>query len=91
MPTDTGGETIRERLVRLRASLARVRDTIARAESNGQSNDIGGTAVTEIAYERALRRERDLLAEIGGYEARLLGSPARAGIAVTRTVMESGS
>lgn len=87
MATATGGETINERLARLRASLARVRDTIARAENNGASNNIGGAAVTEIAYERAIQRERQLVAEIGALEARLSGSAARPGIAIFQTRM----
>lgn len=86
MPTESGGETIRERLDRLRASLSRVRDTIARAENNGQSSDVGGTQITEIAYERAVRRERELTSEISDLEARIMGSSARTGLAVTRTV-----
>ena len=87
MPTATGGETIGERLTRLRADLVRVRATIARAENNGQSNSMGGAAVTEIAYERALARERELTPQIAALEARLTGSGARPGIAVTVTRM----
>lgn len=87
MPTPTGGETIDERLARLRASLARVRATIARAESNGASNSIGGSAVTEIGYERAIQREKQLTADIGILEARLSGSSARPGVGVTVTRM----
>lgn len=81
MPTSTGAETIGERLARLRAELARVRDTIARAEGNGAEWQMGGTAITEIAYERAQARRRELEAEISNLEARLAGSAARAGLA----------
>jgi hypothetical protein len=88
MPTETGGETIGERLTRLRSALVRTRETIARAENNGQANNMGGAMVTEISYDRALARERELTAEIATLEARLSGSAARPGIAVTRTVME---
>lgn len=87
MPTSTGAETIGERLTRLRTELARVRATIQRQETNGGSFSIGGTAVTQIAYERALQRERDLTAEIATLEARLGGSGARPGIALTQTRM----
>jgi hypothetical protein len=74
MPTTTGGETINERLTRLRAELVRVRATIARSETNGGSFNIGGAAVTQIAYERAISRERDLNAQIAQLESRLTGS-----------------
>ena len=87
MPTATGGETIGERLNRLRADLARVRATIQRQETNGSQFNLGGTAVTQIAYERALQRERELTAEIAALESRLSGSAARPGIAVTQTRM----
>lgn len=87
MPTDTGSETISERLTRLRADLRRVRDTIARAETNGAQFSIQGATVTHIAYERALAREKSLAAEIRSLEARLAGSSARPGLAVTRTRM----
>jgi hypothetical protein len=85
MPTASGAETIGERLTRLRADLARVRATIQRAESNGQSNMMGGASVTEIAYERAQMRQRELTAEIASLEARLSGSAARPGMALTVT------
>lgn len=85
----TGAETIGERLKRLRASLATVRATIERAQNNGQENNLGGQAVTEIAYERALARERELGAEIRGLEARLAGSAARPGLAQIQTRIES--
>jgi hypothetical protein len=87
MPTETGGDTIGERLIRLRSALARTRATIERAENNGQANALGGTQVTEIAYDRALARERELVSEIAALEARLTGAVARRGIAVSRTVM----
>lgn len=82
MPTATGAETIGERLRRLRTDLARVRETLARAESNGQSFSLGGTAATEIAYERARARARELQTEIAALEARLAGSVARPGLAI---------
>ena len=87
MPTATGAETIGERLTRLRADQARVRATIQRSETNGSQFNLGGTAVTQIAYERALQRERELTAEISTLEARLSGSAARPGIALTKTRM----
>ena len=85
MPTDVGGETIGERLTRLRAELTRVRATIARAENNGQSNLIGGAAVTEIAYERAQARRRELEPQIVTLENRLSGTGSAPGVAVTVT------
>lgn len=78
MPTQTGGETIGERLTRLRAELAAVRGTISRHHLNGQSFSIGGTAVTEIAYERALKREAQLESQIAALEDRLNGAPPAA-------------
>lgn len=87
MPTASGAETIAERLTRLRADLARVRATRARAENNGQSFAAGGAAVTEIAYERLDTREAKLLSAIGALEARLDGSGSRPGLAVTVTRM----
>lgn len=87
MPTTTGAETIGERLTRLRADLARVRATIQRSETNGSQFTLGGTAVTQIAYERALERERALTAQIADLEARLAGSTARSGVAFTQTRM----
>lgn len=88
MPTESGAETIGERLTRLRTDLVRVRATIARAEGNGQANAIGGAQITEIAYERALARERELVSLISALEARLDGSAARSGVAVTVTRFE---
>ena len=88
MPTSTGAETIGERLKRLRTQLARVRDTIARHENNGQAFNLpGAAAVTEIAYERALARERELGPQVAALEARLAGSRARPGVATISTVM----
>ncbi len=87
MPTVNGAETIGERLTRLRTDLARVRATIQRQETNGGSFNIGGTAVTQIAYERALQRERELTADIATLVARLSGSASRPGIALTQTRM----
>lgn len=85
MPTPQGGETIGERLKRLRTDLTRVRETMARAETNGQANNLGGVQITEIAYERARARERELMAQISTLEARLAGSSARPGIAQLQT------
>lgn len=73
MPTPTGGETIAERLTRLRAEQARVRLTIDRAENNGQGFNIAGTAVTQIAYERAVARDKQLGSEIAELELRSAG------------------
>ena len=88
MPTDQGAETISERLTRLRTQIGRVRDTIARHENNGQSFNLTGTAVTEIAYERALARERELAPQIATLEARLAGSRTRPGIAQIATTLD---
>lgn len=85
MPTDLGSETIGERLARHRAALTRVRETIARHETNGQASNLGGTMVTEIAYDRALSRARELESAITALEARLAGSAARPGLALTST------
>lgn len=88
MPTPTGGETIGERLTRLRTQLTRVRNTIARHENNGQAFNLpGSAAVTEIAYERALARERELAPQVAVLEARLAGNSARPSIATISTVM----
>lgn len=86
MPTPTGSETIGERLTRFRDELTRVRETLARHESNGQSTNIGGTSITEIAYERAQSRETKLSRQIQALEARLTGktSGGGAGQFVTR-------
>lgn len=84
MPTETGGETIAERLTRLRTELVRVRSTIARHENNGQATNINGVQITEIAYERALDRQRELQSQIAVLEARLAGSTARPAVAEIR-------
>ena len=76
MPTPSGGETVQERLTRLRKELVRVRETIARAENNGSSFNIGGSQVTQVAYERAISRERQLETQINALEARLEGRPS---------------
>lgn len=81
MSTPTGAETIRQRLTRLRAELARVRQTIERTEKTGQSFSIRGTSVTQIAYERALDRAVKLEAEIRTLESRLAGGQNRPGLA----------
>ena len=86
MPTDNGGETIGERLARLRADLARVRQTIARAETNGQEVSHGlGIRITSIAYEQALQREQSLEESIRALEGRLAGASGnRTAVAQTR-------
>lgn len=88
MPTSTGGETIGEALRRLRTELTRVRTTIERHENNGQQWAMGGTAVTEIAYERALSRSKQIAADIARLEARLSGSVARPGVAQLATKVD---
>lgn len=87
MPTDdpSGRETIGERLTRLRADLARVRLTIAREEQNAQSYNLGGTAATEIAYDRAITRARELEQQIASLEDRLDGNASRPFIAQLQT------
>ena len=64
--------------------MARARATIARHETSGQSFNLRGKAVTQIAYESALKRERKLEREIAALEARVRGE--RNGVAelVTR-------
>lgn len=70
----TGGETIGERLTRLRNNLTRTREVIARVENNGTSFNMGGTSVTQAAYEAAQNRERTLMQEIAMLERRLSGA-----------------
>jgi hypothetical protein len=89
MPTPQGAETIGERLKRLRTELTAVRATIARVTSNAQSFAMPGTQVTEIAYERATTRERELVDQIARLEARLAASRANRRVAQTKTVVES--
>ncbi len=89
MPTTSGAETIGEALARKRAELVRARAVIARAETNGAAFNIGGTAITEVAYEAAQRRCRDLEADIATLEARLSGSSARPCVAQFQTRVES--
>lgn len=87
MPGPIGQETIGERLQRLRTELVRVRATLARHETNGESHNIGGAAaITEIAYDRALQRQSKLSAEIAQLEARLTGGAQSPNLAVTQTV-----
>ncbi len=88
MPTTTGAETIAERLTRLRTALARVRGTIERHENNGSQWAMGGTAVTEIAYQSAQARQRELEREIATLEARLSGSATRPGVAQLATKLD---
>jgi len=85
MPTTTGGETISERLTRLRIGLTRVQATIARSENNGSSFNIGGAQVSQVAYEHAIRREKTLESEIHRLEARLTGSRSTGRLAQTIT------
>ena len=81
----TGGETIGERLTRLRNDLTRCRETIARAENNGGSFNMGGVSVTQIAYEAAQTREVRLMREIANLERRLTGAtPTNAAQIATR-------
>lgn len=89
MPTATGGDTIGERLQKLRVDLTRVETTIARAESSGQSRDIGGGSVTEIAYERALESRTRLQGQILKLEQRLNGSAGAVQSIVLQTRMPS--
>lgn len=86
MPTNTGSETINERLERLRDALVRVRITIERAESNGQGHSLNGNQVTEIAYEKALARERQLQGEIEGLERRLSANAGSTRKAIIKSV-----
>lgn len=72
--TPTGGETIGERLVRLRNDLTRCREVIARVENNGSAFNMGGVSVTQAAYESAINRERHLQREIAALERRLTGA-----------------
>lgn len=89
MPTPTGAETIGERLTRLRAELARVRQTLARQETNGADASMGlGIRITQIAYEHAERREQKLQDEIRQLEDRLAGAGAGGRrIAIAQTSM----
>jgi len=89
MPTAQGGETIGERLERLRGELARARRVIELAETNGQQFSVGGVAVTQIAVERAEERERRLTTQIRSLEARLVGKRAATGMGTTETRIET--
>lgn len=73
MPTASGGETNDEKLTRLRTELTRARAVIERAETNGTSFSAGGWSVTQIAYERALEREKTLTRQINSLEAKIEG------------------
>jgi hypothetical protein len=84
MPTATGGETIDERLTRLRTELSRVRNSISRGLDNGTAYQIGGVAMTEIRAEWKERREKQLEAEIRTLEARKAGS--RSGLRSAQTI-----
>lgn len=87
MPTASGAETNAEKLARLRTELTRVRALIARHETNAQSYNIGGTAVTEVAYERAIKREAQLEQQVALLEAKLDGITPRSILVRTVTVM----
>lgn len=90
MPTEHGGETIGERLDRLRTELARVRATIARSETNGAETRLGlGTSFTQVAYEQAQARERKLEGDIARLEKRLSGANAADRVAILATVTPS--
>lgn len=77
MPSPTGGETIGERLTRLRNDLTRCREVIARVENNGSSFNFSGVSVTQAAYESAINRERHLRYEIAALERRLTGAASQ--------------
>ncbi|MEO0797175.1 MAG: hypothetical protein AAFX93_18635 [Verrucomicrobiota bacterium] len=81
-----GRETIDERIDRLEAELDRVRVTIANHENNGQSFNISGTAITQVAYEKALDRQGKLERLIDALYSRKEGShkPSAPGQTVTR-------
>lgn len=81
MPTSTGGETIAERLTRLREELTVVRATIDRTMKNGQTFGIRGTTMSQIAFDHVTRREAKLNTEIQSLENRLSNSGARSGLA----------
>jgi hypothetical protein len=84
MPTPEGGETIGERLDRYRTELVRARAVIENAESNGQSFNVNGTGVTQIAYEQAQGRIRELESKIANLEIRLrTGGKTSRGIGLT--------
>lgn len=86
MPTPIGGETFEERLNRLRNELVRARKVLERSELNGSEFRMGGTAVTQISYERAEKRAARLEAEIRQMEALLEGrQPSPGGVVTTRT------
>ncbi len=89
MPTATGAETIAERLTRLRAELARARLVVQRASTNGQSFAVNGTAITEIAVERAQETAVRLEKQIRSLENRLAGTRTPSGLAHTRTRVDS--
>lgn len=76
MPTTSGGETRGEKLTRLRTELASVRATIERSHKNGQSFSMPGASVTQVAYERAIARERQLERQISSLEAVVEGRAA---------------
>lgn len=83
MPTDTGAETIGERLARKRGELADARAVVTRSRRNGASFDVGGTAVTQIAIDRAREDVDRLESEIKTLEARLGGGRRKPGLART--------
>lgn len=89
MPTPQGGETIGERLTRLRSELVDARLVVRRASRNGQSFSVNGTAITEISIERAQERVDRLEAQIRTLESRLAGGSRPRGMAHTRTSIDS--
>jgi hypothetical protein len=89
MALPDGRETIGERLVRLRTELASTRLVIQRAEANGQSFSVNGTAVTNIAVDQAEKRAKRLERQIAALEARLVGGKPANGLAHTVTRIES--
>lgn len=85
MSWETGAETLIQRLDRLRGELVRVRLVIQRQEENGASWAVGGAQVSEIAYERALKRSRTLETEIAKLEQKMAGGAGK--FATLKTVM----
>lgn len=83
MPTATGGETIGERLTRLRAELVVLRAAHTRALKNGSSFSMGGVAVSSHAIESYRAQERALTSKIARLEARLSGTCDATNIANT--------
>jgi hypothetical protein len=85
MPTATGAETIAERLLRKRTELAAVRTALARSTVNGESFNLTGAAVTQVAFEKLEAREVRLAAEVRRLEARAAGAGFPTALAHTQT------